>query len=229
MDKQIIINLILLSVRSKDLIFPVTSAIFVKSLSPFESFSCCFLYSKWQCSITKRWGGKEESYNALGIGAAQILMLKACFSFRICDATLERRFYVWLPVPEWMQSCADPEMHRDTQEAACDHGHGRMQSGEEPDTGGGSEGMGLEQAGLHLLPLTSSNLQSLFWLPSATSPFFRMCDRPWQRCLSLQTGSAPAGFSPAVLQLQAMPVSRSSGRAVTWRWTILCHGFSLKG
>lgn len=144
-------------------------------------------------------------------------MLRVCFSCRICDATLEGRFYVWLPVPEWMQSCADPEMHGDTQEAACDHGYGRMQSGEEPDTGGGSEGMALGQAELHLFLLTSSNLPSLFLLPSATSAFFRMCDRSWQSCLSLQTGSAPAGFSPAVPELQAMPVSRSSGRAVTWR------------
>lgn len=74
-------------------------------------------------------------------------MLQTYFSFRICDATLEGRFYVWLPVPEWMQSCADPEMHRDTQEAACDHGYGRMQSGEEPDAGGGSEGTALGQIG----------------------------------------------------------------------------------
>lgn len=81
------------------------------------------------------------------IDAVQILMLQACFSFRICDATLEGRFYVWLPVPEWMQSSADPEMHRDPQEAACDHGYGRMQSGEEPDAGGGSEGTALVRLG----------------------------------------------------------------------------------
>lgn len=137
------------------------------------------------------------------IDAVQILMLQACFSFRICDATLEGRFYVWLPVPEWMQSSADPEMHRDPQEAACDHGYGRMQSGEEPDAGGGSEGTALGQAGLHLFLLTSSNLQSLFLLPSATSPFFRM-------------------------YLQAMPASRSSGRAVSRRRTVTFHWFSLK-
>lgn len=115
-----------------------------------------------------------------------------------------------------MQSCADPEVHRDTQEAACDHGYGGMQSGEEPDTGGGSEGTAPDQAGLHLFLLTSSNLQSLFLLPSATS-LSRMCDRSWQSCLSLQAGSAPVVFSPAVLELQAMPVSRSSDRAVTGR------------
>lgn len=73
-----------------------------------------------------------------------------------------------------MQPCADPEMHRDTQEAACDHGHGGMQSGEEPDAGGGSEGTALGQAGLHLFLLTASNLQGLLLLPAATSPFFRM-------------------------------------------------------
>ena len=92
----------------------------------------------------------------------QLLILQAWFSFRICDAALEGRFYVWLPVPEWMQSCADPEMHRDTQEVASDYGYGRMQSGEEPDPGGGSEGTALSQVGLHLFLLISSNLQTLF-------------------------------------------------------------------
>lgn len=75
------------------------------------------------------------------IDAVQILKLQACFSFRICDAALEGRFYVRLPVPEWMQSRADPEMHRDTQEIARDYGYGRMQSGEGPEPRGGSEGM----------------------------------------------------------------------------------------
>lgn len=92
----------------------------------------------------------------------QLLILQAWFSFRICDAALEGRFYVWLPVPEWMQSCADSEMHRDTQEIASDYGYGRMQSGEEPDPGGGSEGTALCQVGLHLFLLISSNLQTLF-------------------------------------------------------------------
>jgi len=96
------------------------------------------------------------------IDAVQILMQQACFAFRIRDAALEGRFYVWLPVPEWMQSCTDPEMHRDTQEVACDYGNGRVQSGEELDPGGGSGGMALSEAGLHLFLLISSNLQTSF-------------------------------------------------------------------
>lgn len=89
-------------------------------------------------------------------------MLRACFSPRIRDAALEGRFHVWLPVPERMQSCADPEMHRDTQEVARDYGYGGMQSGEEPDPGGGSEGTALGEVGLHLFLLISFNSQTLF-------------------------------------------------------------------
>lgn len=89
-------------------------------------------------------------------------MLQAWFSFRICDAALERRLYVWLSVPEWMQSCADPEMHRDTQEDAHHYGYDRMQSGEEFDPGGGSEGTALSKVGLHLFFLTFSNLHAPF-------------------------------------------------------------------
>lgn len=96
------------------------------------------------------------------LDAVQIMMLWAWFSFRICDAALEGRFYVWLPIPEWMQSCADPEMHRDTQEVSRDYGYGRMQPGEEPDPGGGGEGRALSEVGLHLSLLIFSNVQTLF-------------------------------------------------------------------
>lgn len=127
------------------------------------------------------------------------------FPFRICDAALEGRFHVWLPVPEWVQSCADPEMHRDTQEVACDYRNGRMQSGKEPDPGGGGEGMALSQVGLHLFLLTSSNLQTLLCLqPHLLS----------SHCMGKLIVSADRQhfcwlFSPAILELQAMPFSRS--------------------
>lgn len=108
-----------------------------------------------QWSITK---GEEEGRNSkcTDTEAAD------SFSFRICDAALEGRFYVWLPVPEWLQSRADPEMHRDTQEVASDYGYGRMQSGEELDPGGGSKGEAPSEVGLHLLLLMFSNIPILF-------------------------------------------------------------------
>lgn len=110
----------------------------------------------FQCSLRKGVGEKQRNLKYSDIDAADL------FSFRICDAALERRFYVWLPVPEWLQSCADPAMHRDSQEVASDHGYGRVQPGEELDPGGRSEGSAWGEVGLHLLLLVFSDLHSMF-------------------------------------------------------------------
>lgn len=64
--------------------------------------------------------------------------------FRVCDAALARRFYVWIPVPEWVQSCLDPKMHRVTKEISRDYGNGRMQFGEKSDSGRGNKGINIE-------------------------------------------------------------------------------------
>lgn len=68
-----------------------------------------------------------------------------CLFLRICDAALAGRFYVWLSVPEWMQSCNDQKMQRATQKASRYHLYGRMQPGKEPDSGRGNKGTTLNE------------------------------------------------------------------------------------